>query len=191
MVDGSYYFLFLSFIHILLIHQVKGEPNVSYICSRYYRAPELIFGATEYTTAIDIWSTGCVMAELLLGQVMQCLKKCHYIFLISSFIRFHCVFPEVQFGLQPLFPGESGVDQLVEIIKVRIYLWFLINLDFAILYCEYIFRCYMHNKFSLVHQKRYMSWGFLHFLCILAQGNECIFFRVTIPVLNIQMFCYA
>jgi glycogen synthase kinase 3 beta len=48
---------------------VKGEPNVSYICSRYYRAPELIFGATEYTTAIDIWSTGCVMAELLLGQV--------------------------------------------------------------------------------------------------------------------------
>ncbi|CAH2047161.1 unnamed protein product [Thlaspi arvense] len=48
---------------------VKGEPNISYICSRYYRAPELIFGATEYTTAIDIWSTGCVMAELLLGQV--------------------------------------------------------------------------------------------------------------------------
>jgi serine/threonine protein kinase len=34
----------------------------------------------------DIWSLGCVCAELLLGQ--------------------------------PLFPGESGVDQLVEIIKV-------------------------------------------------------------------------
>ncbi|KAL1312804.1 hypothetical protein HN51_039392 [Arachis hypogaea] len=65
---------------------VKGEPNISYICSRYYRAPELIFGATEYTTAIDIWSGGCVLGELLLGQ--------------------------------PLFPGESGVDQLVEIIKV-------------------------------------------------------------------------
>ncbi|XP_047338759.1 shaggy-related protein kinase NtK-1-like isoform X1 [Impatiens glandulifera] len=65
---------------------VKGEPNISYICSRYYRAPELIFGATEYSTAIDIWSAGCVLAELLLGQ--------------------------------PLFPGENGVDQLVEIIKV-------------------------------------------------------------------------
>jgi glycogen synthase kinase 3 beta len=50
---------------------VKGEPNISYICSRYYRAPELIFGATEYTTAIDIWSMGCVMAELLLGQVFS------------------------------------------------------------------------------------------------------------------------
>eukprot|EP00696_Hemimastix_kukwesjijk_P008329 gnl/Hemi2/20523_TR6811_c0_g1_i1.p1 gnl/Hemi2/20523_TR6811_c0_g1~~gnl/Hemi2/20523_TR6811_c0_g1_i1.p1 ORF type:complete len:495 (-),score=55.73 gnl/Hemi2/20523_TR6811_c0_g1_i1:192-1676(-) len=65
---------------------VQGEPNVSYICSRYYRAPELIFGATDYTTAIDVWSIGCVMAELLTGV--------------------------------PLFPGESGVDQLVEIIKV-------------------------------------------------------------------------
>ncbi|GKV13067.1 hypothetical protein SLEP1_g24139 [Rubroshorea leprosula] len=65
---------------------VPGEPNISYICSRYYRAPELIFGATEYTTAIDMWSTGCVLAELLLGR--------------------------------PLFPGESGVDQLVEIIKI-------------------------------------------------------------------------
>jgi glycogen synthase kinase 3 beta len=31
---------------------VEGEPNVSYICSRYYRAPELIFGATNYTTNI-------------------------------------------------------------------------------------------------------------------------------------------
>ena len=31
---------------------VAGEKNVSYICSRYYRAPELIFGATEYTVSI-------------------------------------------------------------------------------------------------------------------------------------------
>ena len=31
---------------------VANEPNVSYICSRYYRAPELIFGATNYTTKI-------------------------------------------------------------------------------------------------------------------------------------------
>lgn len=46
---------------------VKGEPNVSYICSRYYRAPELIFGATQYTTAIDIWSVGCCFGEMLLG----------------------------------------------------------------------------------------------------------------------------
>ncbi|KAG5155131.1 hypothetical protein AAZX31_05G148400 [Glycine max] len=47
---------------------VKGEANISHICSLFYRAPELMFGATEYTTSIDIWSAGCVLAELLLGQ---------------------------------------------------------------------------------------------------------------------------
>lgn len=31
---------------------IPNEPNVSYICSRYYRAPELIFGSTNYTTKI-------------------------------------------------------------------------------------------------------------------------------------------
>jgi serine/threonine protein kinase len=66
---------------------VKGEPNVAYICSRFYRAPELIFGSTDYSTMIDVWSQGCVFAELLIGS--------------------------------PIFPGSSGVDQLVEIIKVR------------------------------------------------------------------------
>lgn len=65
---------------------LKGETNVSYICSRYYRAPELIFGATDYGKCIDVWSIGCVIGELLLGQ--------------------------------PMFPGDSGVDQLVEIIKI-------------------------------------------------------------------------
>jgi serine/threonine protein kinase len=47
---------------------VKKDVNVSYICSRYYRAPELIFGSTEYNQNIDVWSVGCVIAELLLGQ---------------------------------------------------------------------------------------------------------------------------
>jgi len=65
---------------------VKNEPNVAYICSRYCRAPELIFGANDYSSAIDIWSSGCVMAELIMGQ--------------------------------PIFAGDSGIDQLVEIIKV-------------------------------------------------------------------------
>jgi serine/threonine protein kinase len=44
---------------------------VSYICSRYYRAPELIFGSRDYTCAIDVWSMGCVMAEIYIGQVKK------------------------------------------------------------------------------------------------------------------------
>lgn len=44
------------------------QPSVSYICSRYYRAPELIIGCQEYSTKIDIWGLGCVMAEMFLGK---------------------------------------------------------------------------------------------------------------------------
>lgn len=47
---------------------VKGEANVAYICSRYYRSPELIFESTHYTSVIDTWSLGCVFAECYLGQ---------------------------------------------------------------------------------------------------------------------------
>ena len=65
---------------------IPGQPNVSYIASRQYRAPELIFGATEYTNAIDLWSGGCVIAELVLQQ--------------------------------PIFDGDSSLEQIVEIIKV-------------------------------------------------------------------------
>lgn len=46
---------------------VQSEANVAYICSRFYRAPELVLGCTHYSSAIDIWSAGCVLAEMLLG----------------------------------------------------------------------------------------------------------------------------
>ena len=44
------------------------DASVAYITSRYYRAPELIFGNMKYDYQIDIWSAGCVLAEIMLGQ---------------------------------------------------------------------------------------------------------------------------
>jgi len=38
-----------------------NEPNLAYICSRCYRAPELIFGSTAYSPQIDVWSAGCIL----------------------------------------------------------------------------------------------------------------------------------
>ena len=51
-------------------HLVKGEPNIAYICSRYFRPPELVLGCTDYTTQVDVWSIGCVIAELCLNKPM-------------------------------------------------------------------------------------------------------------------------
>ncbi len=47
-----------------------NQPSVAYICSRYYRAPELIVGCTIYTTQIDIWGFGCVLGEMFLGRAV-------------------------------------------------------------------------------------------------------------------------
>ena len=49
-------------------HLVKTESNIAYICSRFYRPPELVVGATKYTTQVDVWSMGCVIAELIINR---------------------------------------------------------------------------------------------------------------------------
>ncbi|AYU78743.1 protein kinase, putative [Leishmania donovani] len=64
------------------------EKNVSYICSRYYRAPELLFGALHYGCAVDMWSFGCIAAELLRESG------------------------------KPLFRGCTSIDQMAELFKV-------------------------------------------------------------------------
>lgn len=43
-----------------------NESLSSNVVTRWYRAPELLFGAKHYTTAIDIWSVGIIFAELML-----------------------------------------------------------------------------------------------------------------------------
>ncbi|TVU28147.1 hypothetical protein EJB05_19656 [Eragrostis curvula] len=45
---------------------MEGKTVYSYIQSRYYRSPEVLLGY-PYTTAIDMWSFGCIVAELYIG----------------------------------------------------------------------------------------------------------------------------
>lgn len=45
-------------------HQLQAMT--SQVVTRWYRAPELLFGARYYTAAIDIWAAGCIFAELML-----------------------------------------------------------------------------------------------------------------------------
>ena len=36
----------------------------------YYRAPEILLGARYYSEYIDIWSLGCIYAEMILGKIL-------------------------------------------------------------------------------------------------------------------------
>lgn len=46
-----------------------GSPNrinTHQVVTRWYRSPELLYGARLYGTGIDMWAVGCILAELLL-----------------------------------------------------------------------------------------------------------------------------
>jgi serine/threonine protein kinase len=56
------------------------------VVTLWYRAPEILLGGRQYSTAVDIWSIGCIFAEMA--------------------------------TLQPLFPGDSQIDQIFRIFRL-------------------------------------------------------------------------
>ncbi|KAL6202062.1 hypothetical protein ACLB2K_025773 [Fragaria x ananassa] len=46
----------------------QNQPLTSRVVTLWYRPPELLLGATYYGTAVDLWSTGCILAELYAGK---------------------------------------------------------------------------------------------------------------------------
>mmetsp|Transcript_12080 Transcript_12080/g.21851 ORF Transcript_12080/g.21851 Transcript_12080/m.21851 type:complete len:233 (-) Transcript_12080:1514-2212(-) len=55
------------------------------VVTLWYRAPEILLGAKKYSTPVDVWSIGCIFAEMVIRQ--------------------------------PLFPGDSEIDQLYRIFR--------------------------------------------------------------------------
>ncbi|KAJ7600919.1 mitogen activated protein kinase-like protein [Mycena floridula] len=52
-------------------HSNGGDGNsfmTEYVATRWYRAPEVMLTFKQYTKAIDVWSVGCVLAEMLSGK---------------------------------------------------------------------------------------------------------------------------
>jgi len=56
-----------------LARYVRGEDNpvlTDYVATRWYRAPEILVGSVCYTAAVDMWSVGCIIGELILRRPM-------------------------------------------------------------------------------------------------------------------------
>lgn len=47
-----------------------------YVATRWYRAPEIMLTFKEYTKAIDVWSVGCILAEMLSSKPLFPGKDC-------------------------------------------------------------------------------------------------------------------
>ena len=48
--------------------QTTQTALTDYIATRWYRAPEVILSWKKYTAAIDVWSVGCILAELIIRK---------------------------------------------------------------------------------------------------------------------------
>uniref|UniRef100_A0A3B4AS62 mitogen-activated protein kinase n=1 Tax=Periophthalmus magnuspinnatus TaxID=409849 RepID=A0A3B4AS62_9GOBI len=57
----------LKIIDFGLARQADSEMT-GYVVTRWYRAPEVILNWMHYTQTVDIWSVGCIMAEMLQGK---------------------------------------------------------------------------------------------------------------------------
>jgi len=44
------------------------RPYTPIVVTLWYRAPELLLGAKQYSTPIDMWSVGCIFAEFLMKK---------------------------------------------------------------------------------------------------------------------------
>ncbi|KAJ7112985.1 Pkinase-domain-containing protein [Mycena epipterygia] len=67
-----------------------GVPMRTYtheVVTLWYRAPEVLLGARHYGTGLDMWSVGCIFAEMAMQG-------------------------------QPLFPGDSEIDQIFKIFRI-------------------------------------------------------------------------
>lgn len=47
-----------------------GDMYTDYVATRWYRAPELLVGDTQYGPPVDIFAIGCVSAEMICGEAL-------------------------------------------------------------------------------------------------------------------------
>ncbi|RYP24525.1 hypothetical protein DL765_000545 [Monosporascus sp. GIB2] len=125
------------------------RPMTSNVITRWYRPPELLFGARHYSGAVDVWSVGTVLAELVLRTpFMAGNTEMHQINLICQAIGTPTEdnwpgvskLPEYLVGMEVhpvrgreyfmgMFPtlGSEGVDLLMKTLsldpKKRITAW--------------------------------------------------------------------
>ncbi|XP_024535365.1 probable serine/threonine-protein kinase At1g54610 isoform X2 [Selaginella moellendorffii] len=68
LIDNSGILKIADFGLATFYHPYQNLALTSRVVTLWYRPPELLLGATEYSVGVDLWSTGCILAELLAGK---------------------------------------------------------------------------------------------------------------------------
>ncbi|XP_029784825.1 cyclin-dependent kinase 3 isoform X3 [Suricata suricatta] len=120
-----------------------GVPLRTYtheVVTLWYRAPEILLGSKFYSTAVDVWSIGCIFAEMVergtdmatgrpqagscgvgekIGILSTAVGGISYLVLdsVGQGSGPHTPSPSLQVTRRALFPGDSEIDQLFRIFR--------------------------------------------------------------------------
>lgn len=122
---------------------VENMELTEYVVTRWYRAPEIMLSCQEYTKAIDVWSVGCIFAELLgrkplfpgddyihqlqiISDVLGTPSEQDLDFVTSDkalrFMKSQPVKPKVPFStLYPLAPEGSANPQALDLLDKMLH----------------------------------------------------------------------
>ena len=97
-------------------HDHKGILT-EYVATRWYRAPEIMLNSKGYSKAIDIWSVGCILAEMLSNRPLFPGKHCIFEIVTNiCFLACQCGAPSSTFF--ELFSPFVLFHKLLKIIEV-------------------------------------------------------------------------
>ncbi|XP_076815483.1 uncharacterized protein LOC143461600 isoform X2 [Clavelina lepadiformis] len=77
------------------------KPYTPIVVTLWYRSPELLLGTKEYSTAIDIWSVGCIFAEFLSKKPLFPGK--------SEIMQLNLIFKELGTPSEKIWPGYNDL----------------------------------------------------------------------------------
>ena len=67
--------------------RMHAQQMTDYVATRWYRAPEVLISSKNYTTAMDMWSVGCIFGELLIRKpILPGTEMNHQLDLITTLI---------------------------------------------------------------------------------------------------------
>jgi mitogen-activated protein kinase 1/3 len=78
----------LGLSRVVLDDAVEGFTEMTeYVATRWYRAPEIMLTLSQYSSAVDMWSVGCILAELFRGKPLLPGKDYrHQVLLVMQFL---------------------------------------------------------------------------------------------------------
>lgn len=122
----------------LISVQQGGALVCSYVGTRWYRAPELLLGLnqmgagptanyTRYTKAVDLWAIGCLMVCFCPDRILHSPFGMYgstsplvgiYMHILQAGLRTYVHMQGELITGDPLFPGDSDIDQLYKVREI-------------------------------------------------------------------------